>query len=161
LLPVAAGAQKPSGKGRARQVFVDVRDRGGAPILDLQPGDFDIQENGVRREVTRAALATAPMRVGLLVDTSDAAAPAITQVRPGLLQFLDTLPPEHEVMLISVGRQLRVRVQPTLDRKKLKDAAGGLFGDGGGTALMDSLLEADDRFLKKAEDRWPVFVILT
>src|SRR5437762_1803943 len=72
-----------------------------------------------------------------------------------------TLPPEHEVMLISTGLQLRVRVQPTLDRKKLKDAAAGLFTDGGGTALMDSVLETDDRFLKKAEERWPVFVILT
>jgi Mg-chelatase subunit ChlD len=54
-----------------------------------------------------------------------------------------------------------VRVQPTPDRKKIKDAAAGLFLDGGGTPLMDGLLEIDDRFMKKAEDRWPVFVILT
>jgi hypothetical protein len=57
---------------------------------------------------------------------------------------------------------LRVRVPPTMDRKKLKDTAGGLFTDGGaGSMLIDSLLEIDDRFLKKAEDRWPVFVIIT
>src|SRR5262249_14579272 len=33
--------------------------------------------------------------------------------------------------------------------------------DGGGTALMASILEVDDRFMRKVEDRWPVFVVLT
>jgi hypothetical protein len=102
------------------------------------------------------------MRVVLLVDTSDAAAPALTFLRAGLLAFLAALPPEHEAMLVSTGRQLRVRVPPTMDRKTLKDAANGLFSDGGaGPILIDSLLEVDDRFLKKTEDRWPVFVIIT
>ena len=35
--------------------------------------------------------------------------------------------PEHEVMIVSTGRQTRVRVPPTTDRKKLKDASAGLF----------------------------------
>src|SRR5439155_2065922 len=61
----------------------------------------------------------------------------------------------------STGRQTRIRVPPTTDRKKLRDAAGGLFSDGGATVLIDSLLEMDDRFMRKAEDRWPVFVIIT
>jgi Mg-chelatase subunit ChlD len=64
-------------------------------------------------------------------------------------------------MMVSTGRQVRVRVQPTADRKKIKDAASGLFLDGGGTPLMDGLMEIDDRFMRKAEDRWPVFVIIT
>src|SRR5439155_24406830 len=33
--------------------------------------------------------------------------------------------------------------------------------DGGATPLMDALLEIDDRFFKKTNDRWPVLVILT
>jgi Mg-chelatase subunit ChlD len=64
-------------------------------------------------------------------------------------------------MLVTTGRQLRVRTQPTTDRKKFKDAATGLFSDGGATPLMDALLETDDRFMRKASDRWPVFVIIT
>jgi hypothetical protein len=56
---------------------------------------------------------------------------------------------------------MRVRVPPSTDRKKLKDAAAGLFTDGAGTVLMDGLLEIDERFFKKAEDRWPVYVIFT
>ena len=154
-------AQKAPAKGRTRQIFVSVVDRAGAPVLDLQPADFDVIEGGVKRTIVRAGLATSPMRVGLLVDTSDAAAPALNQIRAALAQFLDALPPEHEVVLLSTGLQLRVRVPPTFNRGKLKDAAAGLFTDGGGTALMDGVLETDDRFMKKAENRWPVFVILT
>ena len=56
---------------------------------------------------------------------------------------------------------MRVRVPPTTDRKKLKDTAAGLFTDGAGTVLMDGLLELDDRFFKKSDERWPVFVIFT
>jgi Mg-chelatase subunit ChlD len=97
----------------------------------------------------------------LFVDTSDGTSAALNHIRAGLLAFLDAVPPDAEVMLISTGRQVRVRIQPTTDRKKLKDVAGGLFSDGGATPLIDALLEMDDRFVRKSPDRWPVFVIIT
>lgn len=163
---MAAGSASPQSKNppktTTRQVFVSVLDRVGAPMLDLLPNEFQVTESGVPRQVVRASLARSPMRVVLIVDTSDAAAPALTFLRAGVMAFLETLPPEHEAMLVSTGRQLRVRVPPTMDRKTLKDTANGLFTDGGaGSMLIDSLLEIDDRFLKKADDRWPVFVIVT
>jgi hypothetical protein len=160
-LMAAAPQKNAPANGRTRQIFVSVVDRTGAPVLDLGPGDFDVSEKGVKRSVVRAGLATSPMRVALLVDTSDAAGAALTDIRAGLLAFLDALPPEEEVLLVTTGRQLRVRVQPTADRTKLKKEAGGLFPDGAGTVLMDGLLEIDDRFMRKAEDRWPVFVMIT
>jgi len=152
---------RPSGKSRARQVFVSVSDAGGAPVLDLSPADFEVKEAGVQRPATRATLGADAMRIVMVADTSDGAAAALTHIRAGLLTFLDALPPEHEVMIVSTGRQTRVRVPPTIDRKKLKDAAAGLFSDGGATVLTDTVLEMDDRFLRKADHRWPVFVIVT
>ena len=154
-------AQSRNAKLVTHQVFIAVTDQLGAPVLDLGPGDFDVNEAGAKRTVVRAALSKDPMRIAMLVDTGDDMSASLTNLRAGLLGFLDVLPPEHEVLLASTGRQFRVRVQPTTDRKKLKDAANGLFGDGGGTVLMDGLLEADSRFLRKAENRWPVFVIVT
>ena len=65
------------------------------------------------------------MRIALMLDTSDAAAPALTHMRAGVAEFLDALPPEDEVILITTGRQMRVRVPPTTDRKKLKETAAG------------------------------------
>jgi hypothetical protein len=158
---MGAAQPRPSESGGTRQLFVDVSTGTGSPVLDLAPADFDVREGGVKRTVVHAGLATTPMRIALLVDTSDALGPALTNVRAGLLAFLDALPPEQEVVLITTGRHMRVRVPPTTDRKKLKEAAGGLFPEGGGTLLVDSLLEADARFLSKADDRWPVFVIVT
>ena len=112
---VAVFLTSASAQTRPRQIFVGVTDAGGAAVLDLQAADFQIQELGVPRLVSTAALANTPMRVALLVDTSDAASPHLNNVRAGLLAFLDALPPEHEIALTTTGRQLRVREQPTTD----------------------------------------------
>lgn len=155
---IAVGA---AGKLQPRHVFVHVLDQQGAPVAGLTAADFQLTEGGVPRVVMRVGPAGDPMRIALFLDTSDAAAPALTHVRAGAIAFLDALPPEDEVLLVTTGRQARVRVPPTTDRAKLKKEAGGLFGDGAGTVLMDGLMEIDDRFFKKADDRWPVFVIFT
>ena len=150
-----------AGKPQTRHVFVHVLDARGEPVTGLAAGDFQLKEGGVPRVVTRAGPASDPMRIALVLDTSDAASPGLVHMRTAAVAFLDALPPEDEVLIVTTGRQARVRVQPTTDRKKLKETAGGLFTDGAGTVLMDGLLEIDDRFLKKADDRWPVFVIFT
>ncbi len=162
LLPGAAPAQsKNAGKTHVRHIFVSVTDAKGAPVEGLSASDFNVSEAGQPRVVSHAGAAKDPMRIALMLDTSDAAATALTHMRAGVAAFLDALPPEDEVVLITTGRQMRVRVPPSTDRKKLKETAAGLFTDGAGTVLMDGLLEVDDRFFKKADDRWPVVVLFT
>ena len=162
LAPAAVHAQSNnSGKTHVRHIFVKVTDATGTPVGGLTAADFTVSEGGQPRPVSRVGPAKDPMRIALMLDTSDAAATGLTHMRAGAVAFLDALPPEDEVILITTGRQMRVRVPPTTDRKKLKDTAAGLFTDGAGTVLMDGLLEIDDRFYKKVEDRWPVFVIFT
>jgi len=101
------------------------------------------------------------MRIVLLVDSSATITPMITDFRAGLAAFLDTLPGDPEIAVISTGSQMRVRVQPTTDRVKLRAAASSFSSDGGGNSLLDSLLEADQRVLKNVAERRSVFVILT
>ena len=162
LTPSAASPQsKNAGKTHTRHIFVSVTDTKGAAVEGLTASDFRVAEGGQDRIVSHAGPAKDPMRIALMLDTSDAAATALTHMRAGAIAFLDALPPEDEVILITTGRQMRVRVPPSTDRKKLKETAAGLFTDGAGTVLMDGLLEIDDRFFKKADDRWPVFVIFT
>ncbi|HEY2153794.1 MAG TPA: VWA domain-containing protein [Vicinamibacterales bacterium] len=108
-----------------------------------------------------ALSASMPMRIALMVDTSAATSSSITLIREGVVAFLDALPPEHEVLLVSTGRRTQVRVPPTTDRKKLKDSARGLSNDNGPTPLIDGLLEIDGRFLRKATGQWCVFVVIT
>ena len=109
-----------------------------------------------------ALSAAPPMRIALLVDTSAATASAIARIRAAVSAFLDALPPEHEVLLVTTGRRTQVRVPPTTDRTRLKENAGGMLPELGPTALLDSLKAVDDRFMRKTSgDRLPVFVILT
>ena len=105
--------------------------------------------------------AATPMRVAILVDTSAGTASAIVQIRSGVQAFLEALPAEHEVLLVTTGRRTQVRVPPTMDRSKLKDSAAGLLSETGPTPLMDALIEVDERFMRKAADRWPVFLVIT
>ena len=101
-----------------------------------------------------------PMRIVMLVDSSAAVAPMITQFRAGLKEFLDLLPGDPELMLISTGGQLRVRVPPTTDREKLREGVGLFASDGGANAFLDALLEADKRFLRTVPTRRSIFANL-
>jgi Mg-chelatase subunit ChlD len=131
-------------------------------VTDLQPGDFDVREGGLPRKVIRAGLANDPMRIALIVDSSETVgSAALNQFRAGLRNFYDALPAETEVALMTIGRQARMRVAPTSDRKKLNDSASGFFADGGGTAALDGVIEGYNRFLRKVEARWPVLVLIT
>jgi hypothetical protein len=155
--PIAVHAQDTA----SRELFVTVTDGAGAPILDLQPDEFEVVENGAPRTVTRARLADAPMRIVLLVDSSSAVAQMLPYFRKALTAFVDALPPEHEVAFITSGGQLRIRAQPDADRQKLRSEAGRFASFPVGNAFVDTLIEADRRFLEPAGNRWPVFVIVT
>jgi hypothetical protein len=162
LAPSAAPAQsKASGKTHVRQFFVSVADAMGVPVEGLTTADFKVTEGGEGRAVSRVGSANPPMRIALMLDTSQGTAPALNNMRTAVAGFGDSLRPDDEVLVITTGRQVSVRLQPTTDRQKVKDVAAGLFNDGGGTRLMEGLLEVDERFFRKAEDRWPVFVIFT
>jgi hypothetical protein len=106
-----------------------------------------------------------PTRIVLLVDSSNAVSAMTTDLRSALTGFLDALPSEGEtepeITFITSGGQLRIRVPPTTDRTKVREAASAFFLDGGGNAFLETLLEADRRFLRSAPERRPIFVIVT
>ena len=101
-----------------------------------------------------------PLRIVMLVDSSGTVAQMLPQFRAGMTAFLDALPGSPEIALITTGGQIRIRVAPTTDREKLHKAINSFAADGGGNSFLDTLLEADRRFLVKAGDRRPVFVIM-
>jgi len=156
LLSVTVSAQRVT-----KRVFVEVTDDNDAPVLNLTAADFELDEDYAKREVTRVTLGTAPMRIVLLVDSSTSTQPMMTMFRNALMTFADELPPPHEIVFITSGSQIRVRTQPSTDRVRLKNDIGLLQSEGGANAFLETLIEADQRFLKTAAGKWPVFVILT
>jgi hypothetical protein len=159
-ITIGLSAQQRQPPQRPKRIFVTVVDEAGVPVLDLSPGTFEVVEAGANVEVVRASLVTQPMRIALIVDTSEQARTSLPHIRGGLHAFLDAIPPQNEILLMVMGGQARVRVAPTLDRKALYSAVDSLFADGGSAVFLDALRESWTRFLRDAEDRWPVFVVI-
>ena len=157
FLSVSLPAQRPV----TRSVWVNVVDTGGTPVVNLTAADFRVTENGVKREVTRATLGNRPMRIVLMVDSSTPVGKMVNDVRTALTAFADTLPAHHQVAFISSGGQIRVRTRPDDTRDKVRAEVARFSSEGGANAFLDTLLEADKRFLTTAPEQWPVFVIVT
>jgi Mg-chelatase subunit ChlD len=101
-----------------------------------------------------------PLRIVMLVDSSGTVGQMLPQFRAGMNAFLDALPGTPEIALITTGGQIRIRVPPTADRDKLRKAINSFAADGGGNSFLETMLEADRRFLVNTGDRRPVFVIM-
>jgi len=144
-----------------RRIYMRVLNPNGITMTDITPADVTVTENGVPQKVTKLALSSHPMRIVLLVDTSKDSQFEIQDLRAGLSAFIGAVPAPHELMLVTTGQNVRVVVQPTVDRKKMTDAVGRLFAAAGGTLLYDAITEVDNRFVKKAGDLSPVVVIVT
>lgn len=145
-----------------RRLFVAVQDLQGVPVLDLREFEFAVTENGAPAQIQRARLSRDPMRIVLIVDSSAATASALVDLRTGLQAFVNAIPEEHEIAFVTIGSQPRVRAQPNTDRQRLRQLIAEFAPDGGRTALLDGVREADQRFMQRLEDgRWPVFVIMT
>jgi hypothetical protein len=157
LLAAALAAQS------SRHIYVRVVTFEGKLVTDMTADELEVSEDGMPRKITKVGLSTRPMRIALIVDTSSGGRYQLIDLRPALDRFIDAVPLPHEMLLVTTGHQVSVRVQPTADRKKLRDSAAGIFPDttGSATLLMDALREVEDRFMKKATDRSPVFVIVT
>ena len=155
--PSAARAQAVS------QLFVEALDtRTGAPVTNLQPADFRVEEDGSPGGIVSADISDAPMKIALLVDNGDVLADtnAISDLRGALDDFLDTLAPAHEVGLFTIARQTRRRVDFTGDRVELKSGVGEIFPDRGGSVrVFDGVRDTLNRRFEE-DEAFPVFVLV-
>ena len=158
---LALSAPLSAQRSVTRTIYVDAVDGNGAPVLNLTTEDFHVTEDGERRSVMLAALGSAPMRIVLMVDSSTSMAPMINALREALGAFTNTLPETEEVVFISSGGQIRVRTQADSPRETLRAEIARFASEGGANAFYDTMLEADNRFMKPVPRQWPAFVIVT
>ena len=102
------------------------------------------------------------MRIVILVDNSQTPLEPLPQIRRGLQQFVNALPPNHELMLVTTGGKMNIRVQPTRDYLEVYEAIGEInFMRSSGNALIGSVQEVFDRYLRTVERRFPMIVIVS
>ena len=102
------------------------------------------------------------MRIAILVDNNQTLWRRCRQFGAGLQQFVNALPPNHEPMLVTTGGTMNVRVQPTRDYLEIQEAIGEINDmRRHGNALIGSVHEVYDRYLRTVERRFPMIVIVS
>jgi len=157
FLALLLAPQLAATQSRVRDVYARVLDSAGTPVAGLGPADFEIQEGGVARTITRVGPASSTMRIALLVDNGEFTSPALMQLRAGFSAFVDAIPDHNEIAFATIARSYRLRVPPTADHSKVKNSISVLIGDSGsGSALLDGVFESHDTLFRTVDNRRPV-----
>ena len=150
-------------QGNERVAYVSAWDaRSRAPVTGLGPTDFDIREDGARREVLRVTAATSPMPIAILVDNSQAARDHISDVRKALGSFVKALDGVGPIAIIGIADRPTILRDYTTDQKLLSNGIGKVFAmpDSGAT-LLDAIVETSNGLHRREEDRVAMVVLTT
>jgi Ca-activated chloride channel homolog len=142
----AAQAEPPSITVTTRLVHlvVTVEDRDHNFITDLARSDFTILENGVPQEIRFFGAETnLPLRIGLLLDTSNSIRPRLKFEQDAATDFLDRVIRQDQDMafVMTFDNEPEVVQDYTTDLSLLT-AAVRKQRAGGGTALDDAVFQA-------------------
>lgn len=147
-------------QARPTDVYVSVVDGKGDAVAGLTAEDFRVREDGVAREVLKAGAATEPLSVALVVDDSEAAAPALQMIREAIDAFIKALDGKAEIALVTFGDRPTIVVDYTTDQKKLLDGAKRVFPrTGAGGNLLDTIVEISKGMQQRKLKR-PVIAVL-
>ncbi|MDE0801998.1 MAG: type II secretion system F family protein [Acidimicrobiales bacterium] len=112
---------------------------GDAAIADLDADDVVVTENGDPVEAEVDALSDETLDVVLAIDVSGSmAGDPLAQAKVASLQFIDELPSNARVAIVSFGNTADLRSGFTTNRDSSRDAVNAL-ATGGETALYDGV----------------------
>ena len=143
-------------------IYAAVIDQTGQPVTDLTAEEFRVSEDGNDAEVISAEVGTEPMKIALLVDNGRriSRGQAINPLRDAVTGFIESIPPEHEIGLFTIGGQISRRVDFTTDRAELLEEAADIHADQAGSVrFIDGVRETWDRRFD-GDEAWPVFVAI-
>ena len=143
---------------------VTVKDRNGAPLGDLNPGDFEVFEGGAARELAVFERRTnRPLSVVLMLDTSLSTAIELRYERDAASRFLSNLlgpasEPGDRAAVFSFSADVNVLQYFTRDRKALERALGRVRPETG-TSVYDAVRLASRELARRQGRR--VIVMIT
>ena len=123
------------------QLQVLIVDRGGNPVSGLEPEDFEVRENGERRQVEQLYVSNdIPLSLGLAIDSSGSMQTIWRQTNAIAEAFLDgALTWRDQAFLVDFDSTLRL-VQPLTGSKPLLARGLERLFPQGNTALYDAIL---------------------
>jgi hypothetical protein len=145
---------------RQFQVFASVFEAAtGMPARSLEPTDVRILESGAEAKVIKVEPINWPVKVQLLLDTGVGLGGSNLQIlKDGVTGFLNELPQDVEVTIVTTAPQPRFLVRPTPDRKLQIDGLSRLAPDSGAGRFVESLNEATQRTERDKTDHFSIIV---
>ena len=142
-----------------RSLTVTVTDEKGAPVDGLVAQDVAVLENGAVRTLTRVERDERPLRLAVLVDTSEPMRDHYRlQILDPLLRFLGHLPRGTEFAVWTTGDRPNKVVDYGQGTAAASKALGRIFPQGGNT-LLDALVEASRDLQSKEAARAAIVVV--
>jgi len=145
LAPLYAMAQDQPAEGfemaieaRLVQVYATVTGPRGRVVDDLTRDDFEVLEDGKPQKIVQFAHEQTPLSIVLLVDSSESMMGRMEDARRGLEDFIGSVRPIDQVMLVEFDSESRVLCGFSRQKDKLRKALPALRPDGS-TALYDAL----------------------
>jgi hypothetical protein len=135
------------------QFVVSATDASGKPVAELKPEDMMVSENGMRVPVSKVDPYAVPLKVTVTVDNGSDIVDALGHIRSGLKGFVEALPTDVEVTLISTSPQPRTVVKPTTDRAQILRGVNGFAPEADQRPrFTDALVEFGQRLKKEEKD---------
>jgi Ca-activated chloride channel family protein len=161
LAALAVSAQEQPvfrGTSDAVRVFVTVTNRDGRLVTTLEPGDFEIRDEGKPQPITLFDNTPQPIRLIVLLDVSGSMEGNLPLLRGAVEQLFARLGPNDAVRLGTFGRQVAISPTFTHDARELLRALPDSIAPDAPTPLWRAIDEAMTAF--DTEGR-PVVLVLS
>ncbi len=147
---------------RLVRLLVTVKDRQGAPALDLAKHNFRAWDNGVEQQIAVFERHTEqPLSVAILIDTSGSTGKELKYETDSVMRFTRALfaegNPDDRATLYSFNWEVTQRTAYTRSVAQIEKNLRGLKGEGG-TSLYDALWFAS-RDMEDREGRHVIIVV--
>ncbi|MEW6365471.1 MAG: VWA domain-containing protein [Acidobacteriota bacterium] len=126
---------------KLRQISVTVLDSNGEFVKDLDLGNFQVYEDGVRKQITNFYKGDAALSLILMKDMSRSMLSGlrIEKSKKAAIQFIQSLRPQDNLMVIAFNHGVYPLGDFTTERASLVQSIGKIVA-GGGTCLYDTLI---------------------
>ena len=149
-------------------VPVTAKNKRGQPVIDLNMNEFQVFEDGVEQKITHFERETStPLRIGLILDTSNSARRALTYEKEAASEFaflvLRSGGTKNQVFLQSFDASSSIIQDFTNDPDLLNEKIQNLKS-GGGKALYDAIYSACRDKLRKtgpAEEMRRILIVMS
>ena len=127
---------------RTVPVYATVRSLDGHFVPDLTREDFEIKDNGDRRDITQFSREIVPITVTVMLDMSGSREQYVEWFRDGVRAFIDALLPADRARIGTFGFEISISPRLTGDHKYLHRIVNEEIWPGGPTPLYEAVDEA-------------------